>query len=568
MSAVMSNYIYMSKETFITRAKSVHGNLYDYIIDEYIDDKTHINVECKLHGVFMVTPNNHIYNKSGCPRCGSESSASKTRLDYNGIIVKVRNAHGDKFDYDLSSYKNMKTKIPITCKLHDNTFNMGIYDHIKGKAGGCPECKRDNLSNQGMKCRSNKDQFILNAIKVYGESYTYEKVNYETNKDDIIVTCPQHGDFNTTPNTFLNGYHHCTKCMEDYQIIRHKGNHANYISQFDNMMPLVNDYYNVKELANYECKKHGRFEAIPELVRSRSNPCISCCRIKGSSQELKLYEYITNELDIEVHQHHKVDGVEVDLYIPSHSLAIEVNGVYWHQERNDRYGSSYHISKTNICKRHDVTLLHFYDFEIDNKFDIIKSMISSRLGLNKRIYARNTIVRLVDKTDKRKFINKTHLQGNDSAQHAIGLYYNEELVSLATFGNRNITGNTEHELLRFSSKLNYTIVGGFTKLLSSYIKMFNPPEIKTYASIRYSNGNLYNNVFDFIRQSKPSYWYFHKTDTSKLYHRSNFMKRVLKSKLEDYDSELSERENMANNGYGRIWDCGTMVYKLNLEDNK
>jgi len=37
---------------------------------------------------------------------------------------------------------------------------------------------------------------------------------------------------------------------------------------------------------------------------------------------------------------------------------------------------------------------------------------------------------------------------------------------------------------------------------------------------------------------------------------------MLKDKLEKFDENSTEVENMQNNGYTRIWDCGNYVFEL------
>ncbi|QQV87837.1 hypothetical protein [Campylobacter phage CJLB-7] len=38
------------------------------------------------------------------------------------------------------------------------------------------------------------------------------------------------------------------------------------------------------------------------------------------------------------------------------------------------------------------------------------------------------------------------------------------------------------------------------------------------------------------------------------------MKHKLKDKLEKFDPNLTESENMKLNGYNRVWDCGQGVW--------
>jgi hypothetical protein len=99
-------------------------------------------------------------------------------------------------------------------------------------------------------------------------------------------------------------------------------------------------------------------------------------------------------------------------------------------------------------------------------------------------------------------------------------------------------------------------------LFQYFIKNYwNNQQIISYADRRWSNGNLYNNLgFKFSHNSPPNYWYI---IDDKLVHRVNYQKHKLKDKLEYFDTELTEWENMQMNGFDRIWDCGNMVFKYN-----
>jgi hypothetical protein len=229
----------------------------------------------------------------------------------------------------------------------------------------------------------------------------------------------------------------------------------------------------------------------------------------------------------------------------------------------------YHLDKTNACKNHNIRLLHFYDVEIDNKFDIVGSKILSAIGITPvRIFARNTTVSQPDQLQKRDFLCKNHIQGNDNSKLFFSLVYAGEICAVMTFGKRKITGSgAGWELIRYASKTNTTIVGGFSKLLTyatPHLIKYGAKMLFTYADIRLSVGNLYERTgFNHKHNSAPCYWYF-KLPNNTLLHRSGFMKHKLCKKLEYYDDNKTEWQNMKDNNYDRIWDCGQMVFTKHL----
>lgn len=145
-----------------------------------------------------------------------------------------------------------------------------------------------------------------------------------------------------------------------------------------------------------------------------------------------------------------------------------------------------------------------------------------------------------------------------------GLFKEEELVAVMTFGNlrKSLGQNATHdsfELYRFCSKNDYSVVGGFSKLLNFFLEKVNPTTIITYANRDWSTeNNVYEkNGFDFISFTPVNYWYFDKANTRK--HRFSFRKDRLTNK------DLTEVLQMEEKGYLRIYDCGSLKYKLSLK---
>lgn len=59
----------LSTEQFITNAKAVHGDHYDYSKSVYTTSLTPVIIICPTHGEFKQKPNYHVNAKTGCPSC-------------------------------------------------------------------------------------------------------------------------------------------------------------------------------------------------------------------------------------------------------------------------------------------------------------------------------------------------------------------------------------------------------------------------------------------------------------------------------------------------------------------
>ncbi len=66
-----------SKETFIQRARDIHGNLYDYSLSNFQRYHDKIEIICQKHGSFYQKPIKHLTGQ-GCPKC-AQNKKSYTR---------------------------------------------------------------------------------------------------------------------------------------------------------------------------------------------------------------------------------------------------------------------------------------------------------------------------------------------------------------------------------------------------------------------------------------------------------------------------------------------------------
>ena len=73
-------------ETFIKRAKEIHGDKYDYSKVEYVDSKTKVCIICPEHGEFWQEASRHLMGDN-CPKCKNSSLENKICqiLDLNNI---------------------------------------------------------------------------------------------------------------------------------------------------------------------------------------------------------------------------------------------------------------------------------------------------------------------------------------------------------------------------------------------------------------------------------------------------------------------------------------------------
>jgi hypothetical protein len=181
----------MTTEQFISKARLVHGNYYDYSKSIYTLRVKKICIVCPVHGDFWQRPANHLRG-TACAKCAFDKNLKVK--DTNWFLDKAKKVHGDKFDYSLSVYKGCGKKIKIYCKKCKKFFFRSGTSHLTGK--GCYFChfKVTNIS-----------KFLSKAIKIHGDYYGYSKTIYKASQEKVIITCPKHGDFLQKPANHLRG---------------------------------------------------------------------------------------------------------------------------------------------------------------------------------------------------------------------------------------------------------------------------------------------------------------------------------------------------------------------------
>lgn len=153
-------------------------------------------------------------------------------------------------------------------------------------------------------------------------------------------------------------------------------------------------------------------------------------------------------------------------------------------------------------------------------------------------------------------MDNNHIQGKVGSKVNLGLYYNDELVSLMTFGIRKILRNESWELIRFCNKIDSIVIGGSSKLFKYFINNYEFDEIISYADRRWSQGNLYVNLGFMMNGVTPcNYYYINDRNRE---NRIKYQKHKLIQ--EGYDRNKTEHEIMSNRGIYRIYDCGNIRY--------
>lgn len=251
----------ITTEDIIKESILVHGHKYDYSKTIYNGSKNKMCIICPDHGEFWQIPYNHL-NGKGCPICGIEKMKKSKTSTSEEFIKKANNVHKGKYEYNKVDYKNSQTKVIITCSKHGD-FLQSPFHHLQGQ--GCPLCQKEKLSSR---MKFTTQRFIDIANIVHNNYYSYEYTDYKDIWTKVIITCPQHGNFEQTPDNHLRG-HGCPKCnqshLEEFVENILKENNIEYIPQYKDctIIGLKSiDFYLPKQNIAIECQGEQHFKSV------------------------------------------------------------------------------------------------------------------------------------------------------------------------------------------------------------------------------------------------------------------------------------------------------------------
>lgn len=134
-------------QEFITKAKEVHGETYDYSQTVYLDKRHPVIINCREHGSFTQRPPEHLEGR-GCRKCGDALRGKGFLLDTSVWLERL-----SKYPLiqakDESQLQSYHSSVDLVCKIH------GEFRVALGQIGNskflCPECARINHQPQSIR---------------------------------------------------------------------------------------------------------------------------------------------------------------------------------------------------------------------------------------------------------------------------------------------------------------------------------------------------------------------------------------------------------------------------------
>ena len=516
-------------------------------------DKTGFDNPMKCESTKLkVQATNEIRYGGKAPSCSKDvrDKMFNTNMERYGVSIGGNSEDGRKKAKETFQ-RHCKENPNFTSEIHQKIVNTNLTLH------GVEDYANSEEINE------KRRQTNLNK---FGVEYSFQR---EDVKKKSKKTCMEkYGvEYFTQSNEF--------KALEASKTTYRQISYRNFIltCQYDSPMFTEEEYVKGNSEMDFKfiCKTCGKtFTSIHRNGKHKRCP-ICYPELNGLSiGEDEVYTHICQSIDktnVQSGNRLVLGGKELDIYIPERKLAFEYDGLYWHsQEWNS--DKNYHLWKTNECEKQGIHLIHIFENEWIGKQNIVKSRINNLFGIyDKVVYARKCEVKEVSSNESFEFQCQNHIQGGIHSSVNIGLYYKNELVSLMTFSKPRFSKKYEYELVRFCNKLGYHIPGGASKLLKYFELNYNPKSLVSYADRRWtmnSGSTTYDKLgFKLNSISSPNYWYWKNHSdkaTIELESRVKYQKHKLKNILEHFDESKSEWENMKDNGFNRIFDCGNLVY--------
>lgn len=380
--------------------------------------------------------------------------------------------------------------------------------------------------------------------------------------------CFVHGTITAWMNNILRGKG-CPQCAADART----GTTQAFIESAQNIHGTqyeykLTEYENARTKVQIECKLHGIFKQTPNKHLSGQG-CPICAR-NVSKSELVLKEYLESLGVVVIHRDRTILAPkELDLWLPEHNIGIEYHGLHWHTV--NRVGNA-HREKWELANSVGVRIIQIFEDEWLNKQEIVKARLRAIVGKSNKIYARKTEVKTIEFSQAREFLEAHHIQGAGPAAKAYGLFHQDQLVAVATFGKSRTGGMTaakdsKWEVLRYASE--GTVVGGFTKLFSAFLRQYTPEEVISYCDLRYGIGGVYKAAgFQLHGITEPDYWWVPNGKVQRV-PRYRTQKHKLRTHPElgaYYAPEKSEVEICAEAGWQKIMGVGNQKWVYNTSN--
>lgn len=534
-------------------AQELHPVLNDMRADElFANSNRNVWWQCKAHDDHVWSTAVHHRNKgSQCPFCTNK----RVLPGFNDLasqyptLVDEWSVENDCNPDEVTAVSGKKVK--WVCSSDENHTWLSTVANRTFLGNGCPFCS-------GRKKLPEIDGIFSDPqVKRLWNNANDQDDSFLSKKSDKVLSwqCPDCLQTWAASVKSVVARPQCPHC----DPIPHLGQtHPHLIAQWSskNSKNITDVTKGSNYAALWVCDVGHEWRAYIHNRTIAGSSCPACSYgNKTSRGEMEVADFV-NSLGFDVQTNVRIDGKEIDVYIPERKFGIEFNGVYWHSELFKE--KNYHAEKLVHFSQRNIDIYQIWEDDWNLKREIIKKGLAYRLGKSQeiKIGARTLKPSLIEYKNAAEFLDMNHLQGRASGTYYFGLSNSQGILQAVLVATK--TQNVgEFVIDRYATSTH--VQGGFTKLLSYAQNVIGVTKWITFADLMVSQGNLYSSHgFYQDKVLDPDYYY---VVNGVREHKFTYRKSRFKNDSAlQYEEGLSERELAALNGLVRIWDAGKIRF--------
>lgn len=354
-----SGRYHRTEEEFIKELEKNNPTI--QVLGEYKDLHARIKVQCKKCGKQWNPIAQSVLEGCACRECSYKIIGEKLKISADEVVRRMKESHPEI--EIVGKYIDAKTRVRCRCAKCGYEWNPK-GESLQAKKG-CPSCTHQITKTQ--------EEFVK---MMEGISPTIEILGkFEAAKERVNCRCKKCGhEWSPTGNSLQNGYG-CPQCANRARNERNialRKEHEQFVSEMAKKNPTIEvlgEYVNSTTRLKVRCNLCGHtWNPLPPDILYGGGGCPECSIRSTSFMEKMILESFRCYYgkDAVLSRDIKTVGYELDIFVPSISLAIEPGSWFWHKDKidNDR-------NKRKACADKNIRLIIIYDVydEITAPFD-------------------------------------------------------------------------------------------------------------------------------------------------------------------------------------------------------
>ena len=365
--------------------------------------------------------------------------------------------------------------------------------------------------------------------------------------------------------TFTNREKAAKTCLEKYGV-----ENPNQCEEVKNKRAATNlrKYGTANVFANEEIKEKIKYTIEQKYgvqYACMTEQCRSAATLENSSANLAFMELLqANKIDFE--REFTICNKSYDFKVGNYLIEINPTATHnstwgWRGNKSTGLDRYYHQEKSKLAMDNGYQCICVWDWD---DYDKIVKLLMPR----KKCYARQCEIKEVSLQDEIEFLNTYHLQGYVASDVHLGLFLNNKLVSIMTFGKPRYNKKFQYELLRYCSSM--CVTGGAEKLFKHFCKVYHPVNIISYCDLSKFSGKVYSKLGFTLKSTKitPSKHWVHP------YYKTHITDNLLRQRGFDqlfntnFGKGISNTDLILSAGFVEVNDCGQATYVFNNVNNE